>query len=114
MAPHDALIRVQDHMLALGHAYAERVILEQFIAGVEQCDDPALKRTKGRLCDLFALSQIEKNKGWYLEHGYLEGIKSKAIRRQVNKLCWEVRKEALPLVEAFAIPDECLAAPIAL
>lgn len=114
MAPHDALIRVQDHMLALGHAYAERVILEQFVAGVEQCDDPALKRTLKRLCDLFALSQIEKNKGWYLEHGYLEGIKSKAIRRQVNKLCWEVRKEALPLVEAFAIPDECLAAPIAL
>ena len=112
--PYDAFIDVQDHVLNLGHAYAERVVLEQFINNVEQCQDRSLKPILKTLCDLFALSQIEKNKGWYLEHGYLEGIKSKAIRRQVNKLCWQVRKEALPLVEAFAIPDSCLAAPIAL
>ncbi len=113
MDPNDAFIDVQDHLLALAHAYAERIVLEQFVKGIEQSTDSSLNATLKRLCDLFALSQIEKNKGWYLEHGYLEGIKSKAIRRQVNRLCWEVRQEALPLVEAFAIPDECLAAPIA-
>ena len=32
----------------------------------------------------------------------------------VNRLCREVRPQALPLVEAFDIPDELLAAPIAL
>lgn len=114
MDPNDAFIRVQDHLLALAHAYAERVVLEEFVKGVEQCPDSSLKPVLKRLCDLFALSQIEKDKGWYLEHGYLEGIKSKAIRRQVNRLCWEVRQDALHLVDAFAIPDECLAAPIAI
>ena len=113
MAPYDAFIRVQDHLLALAHAYAERVVLEQFVKGVEQSADSSLQPVLKTLCDLFALSRIEKDKGWYLEHGYLEGMKSKAIRRQVNRLCWQVRQDALPLVDAFAIPDECLAAPIA-
>ena len=48
----------------------------------------------------------------YLESGYMEGVKTKAIRKLMNQLCWEVRQEAVPLVNAFNIPDACLAAPI--
>ncbi|MCB0490016.1 MAG: hypothetical protein KDC99_16155, partial [Cyclobacteriaceae bacterium] len=70
------------------------------------------KASLQKLCALFALTQIEKNKGWYLEHDYMEGVKTKAIRKQINKLVWEVRQEAVPLVEAFKIPDSCLSAPI--
>ncbi|MEJ0033838.1 MAG: acyl-CoA dehydrogenase [Bacteroidota bacterium] len=65
-----------------------------------------------KLCNLFALSQIDKNKGWYLEQGYMEGSKTKAIRKLMNQLCWEIREEAVPLVEAFRIPESCLG-PIA-
>jgi acyl-CoA oxidase len=109
----DAFNQCQYHLLNVGYAYVERVILEQFIAQVNQTKDESLKIILKKLCDLFALSQIEKNKGWYLEHDYMEGVKTKAIRRLVNKLCWEVRKDAVPLVEAFNIPDSCLSAPIA-
>jgi acyl-CoA oxidase len=63
---------------------------------------------------LYALSQIERNKGWYLEDGYMEGVKTKAIRKIVNQLCWEIRPDSVSLVEAFDIPKSCLAAPIAL
>jgi acyl-CoA oxidase len=66
-----------------------------------------------KLCDLFALSQIDKNKGWYLEQGYMEGVKTKAIRKLVNQLCWDIRQDAVPLVDAFDIPDKLLSAPIA-
>ena len=45
------------------------------------------------------------NKGWYLEQGALTGLKSKAITRQVDKLCHEVRQEAVQLVDSFGIPD---------
>jgi hypothetical protein len=31
----------------------------------------------------------------------------------VTKLCREARAQALPLVDAFAIPEACLGAPIA-
>lgn len=109
----DAFNQCQYHMLNVGKAYTERIVLEQFIEQVNQTEEPALKTILKKLCDLFALSQIEKNKGWYLEHGYMEGVKTKAIRRMVNKLCWEVRQEAVPLVDAFQIPESCLSAPIA-
>jgi acyl-CoA oxidase len=56
---------------------------------------------------------LENNRGWYLEQGYMEGVKSKAIRKLVNQLCWDVRQEAVPLVDAFGIPETLLAAPIA-
>jgi acyl-CoA oxidase len=62
---------------------------------------------------LFALAQLEQDRGWFLEEGYFEGRKAKAIRGEVNALCGEIRPWAHDLVDAFAIPDACLAAPIA-
>lgn len=110
---YDAFIRVQDHLLTLAHAHVERSILEVFINGIKACEAETLCKPLTKLCALFALSHIEKNKGWYLESGYFEPIKTKAIRKQVNKLCYEVRQIAVDLVDAFDIPDSCLAAPIA-
>ena len=108
----DAFNQTQYHLVNVGHAYIERIILEQFVAQVERTKDKTCKAVLKKLCDLFALSQIEKNKGWYLEHDYMEGVKTKAIRKLINKLCWEIRQEAVPLVDAFKIPDSCLSAPI--
>lgn len=109
----DAFNQTQYHMLNVGFAYVERLILEEFVNEINKVEDEECKVSLQRLCNLFALSQIEKNKGWYLEHGYMNGTKTKAIRKQVNQLCWEVRQEAVSLVDAFRIPDSCLAAPIA-
>jgi acyl-CoA oxidase len=39
--------------------------------------------------------------------------RSKAITKAVNRLCAELRPNAEVLVDAFAIPDEVLGAPIA-
>ncbi len=109
----DAFNVAQHHLVNVGFAYVERVILEKFIGQVAQTKDEGCKKILKKLCDLFALSQIEKNKGWYLEQGYMEGVKTKAIRKLMNQLCWDVRQEAVPLTEAFNIPESCLAAPIA-
>ena len=79
---------------------------------VDQTTDAGCQAILKKLCALFALSQIEKNKGWYLEQGYLEGVKTKAIRKLMNQLCWDIRQEAVPLVDAFNIPNELLSAPI--
>lgn len=109
----DAFNVSQHHLVQVGFAYIERIILEKFIEQVSLTEDAGCKTILKKLCDLFALSQIDKNKGWYLEQGYMEGVKTKAIRKLVNQLCWDVRQEAVPLVNAFGIPDACLAAPIA-
>jgi acyl-CoA oxidase len=109
----DAFNVSQHHLVQVGLAYVERIILEQFMLAVERTKDPGCRAVLQKLCNLFALSQLEKNRGWYLEQGYMEGVKTKAIRKLVNQLCWEVRQEAVPLVNAFGIPDALLAAPIA-
>ena len=108
----DAFNQTQYHMLNVGFAYIERVILEQFTIAVNELPSGSMKNSLSKLCQLYALHTIEANKGWYLEHDYMEGVKTKAIRKMVNQLCLEVRKESLILVDAFDIPDTCLAAPI--
>jgi acyl-CoA oxidase len=100
-------------MIDVAQAYLERVVLEQFQETIQDIKDKTAK-VMLKLYQLYALSQIEKNKGWYLEDGYMEAVKTKAIRKMVNQLCWEIRPDAVSLVKAFDIPDSCLAAPIAL
>src|SRR3984893_213962 len=97
--------RMQRELLDLAHAHIDRVILERFARIIATVQAQALKLVLKRVCHLFALSQIELNKGWYLEHGALTGLKSKAVSRQVDKLCREVRLEAVQLVDSFGIPD---------
>ncbi|MEM6846001.1 MAG: acyl-CoA dehydrogenase [Bacteroidota bacterium] len=104
----DAFNQTQYHMLKVGFAYIERIILEQFVEGIQQVEDEACRGVLTKVSQLFALSQIEQHKGWYLENGYMEGVKTKAIRREVNQLCWELRKEATGLVNAFGIPEKLL------
>ena len=113
LAPYDAFNVVQHQMIDVTQAYLERILLEQFQIAITSIKDPNSKTVMVKLCQLYALSQIEINKGWYLEDGYMEAVKTKAIRKMVNQLCWNLRPEAVSLVEAFNIPDSCLSAPIA-
>jgi len=114
LEPYDAFNVVQHQMIDVSQAYLELIILEQFQTAVQSIKDKKCKDIVSKLCQLYALSEIEKNKGWYLEDGYMEGVKTKAIRKMVNQLCWDIRPDAVSLVEAFDIPKSCLAAPIAL
>jgi acyl-CoA oxidase len=66
------------------------------------------------LCDLYALRDLEADRAFFMEHGRLSGPRCKAITREVNRLCNEVRLCAGALVDGFGIPDEVLAAPIGL
>jgi acyl-CoA oxidase len=110
----EAFNQCQAHLVALAHAHVERLVLEQFLKGVEAVKEPGLKTVLGRLCDLYGLSCLEEASGWFMEHGLLEAAKAKAIRKEVVRLCAEVRPDAVALVDAFGIPDTCLAAPIGL
>lgn len=102
------------HLVNVGMAYIERIILEQFHEQVENTRDAECKMILSKLARLFALHTIEKNRGWYLEQDYMEGVKAKTIRKVVNQLCWELRQDAVALTDAFDIPANCLAAKIAI
>ncbi|MEN0047279.1 MAG: acyl-CoA dehydrogenase [Bacteroidota bacterium] len=109
---YEAAIICQTHMLQLAEAFIERITLEQFCAVIEKQNDPKIKAQLQDLCNLYALHTIEEHKGWYLEQGYMEAVKTKAIRKMVDELCGKIRENARSLVDAWDISDELLGAEI--
>jgi acyl-CoA oxidase len=114
MDAYSAFNRLQPELLEMAHAYAERQVLESFLEAVARVPEPTLQRPLRKLADLFALYHLERRKAWFLENGFMSGKKARAITSHVTRLCEEVRRDAVALVDAFGIPDQCLGAPIAL
>ena len=106
----DVFSRVQDHVIAAGRAHVERLVLEAFVDKTAAMVDGDNKVALNLLCDLFALSTIEADRAWWMEHGRLTSARSKAISREVSSLCRQVRPIAEDLVDAFGIPPEMLKA----
>lgn len=108
-----AFLEVQEHLVAASEAYAERLAWSFFLERLDAiADAPTAARVK-RLGQLYALALIERRSAWYLEAGYLSPSKARAVRKEVERLIAEVADEARLVVDAFGIPDACLAAPIA-
>lgn len=107
-----ALMAHQVDLLETAQAHVERIVHEHFTAGIEHAP-VELQPVLGKLCDLYALDAIARDRGWFLEHGYVEAKKARAIREQIGALCSELRPEVEALTEAWAIPPELLSAPIA-
>ena len=103
-----ALNECQDHVVELARAHVERLMLERIQDGAAHAPTPGLSEALGSMGALYALSRLERHRGWYLESGYVEGGKARAIRTQVNALCVDVREQACLLVDAFGIPDMLL------
>jgi acyl-CoA oxidase len=112
--PFDVFNAVQDHVFAAARAHIDLEVLEAFVAGIDRCTDAPTKALLELLCDLHVMALLERERGWFLEHGRLTPARSKAIVSAVNELCVRVRPHAALLVDAFGIPDAVLAAPIAL
>lgn len=104
----------QDHVLLAARAHVDRVVLEHFAAAIDRCDDSGVSALLDRVCDLHALSVVERDRAWFLEHGRLTPTRAKAVVAAVNDLCRALRPYAGVLVDAFGIPDEIVGAPIAL
>ena len=113
MSAADALLECQDHLVSAAKAHVEHRMLSSFADALEGHGDPPEQRILRRVCDLFALSRLEADKGFFLEQGYFEPAKSKAVRNLTLKLCADLRLQAVPLVDAFGIPEKLLGAPIA-
>jgi acyl-CoA oxidase len=111
--PFGAFIAAQDHVVGAAMAHVDRVVLESFDARIRKVRAKGTRSVLDRLADLHALSRIERDRGWFLEHGHLTTGRSKAVVRQVNDACWDLRPVAEDLVDAFSIPDQLLGAPIA-
>lgn len=108
----EAFNNAQDHVLRAARVHIDRIVLEAFVAAIEGCADEQMRSLLDRLCDLYVLANIEADRAWLLEHGRLTSARAKAVVAAVNDLCRELRPHAGMLVDAFAIPEQFLAAPM--
>ncbi len=113
MDPYQAFLKTQLHMVDVADAYMDKIVITSFAKRVNNAS-AELKPIVQRLCTLYGLDIIQENKGWYLENDYMEGAKTKAIRKVRSKVLQDLRPDVRGLVDAFGIPEELIAAPIAL
>ncbi|MBI2700578.1 MAG: acyl-CoA dehydrogenase family protein [Mycobacterium sp.] len=106
MSAFDAFNAVQDHVLHAAQAHIDTVVLEAFVAGIESCPDREARELLGVVCDLYALSVIEEDKAWFIEHRYLSTERAKAVTRGINDRCRVLRPHARTLVDGFGIPEQ--------
>ena len=110
--PAEVFSLCQDHVISAAHAHVERVVLEAFLDKLDEVEPGPNRDALTVLCDLYALSCIEQDRGWFLEHGRLSNARSKAVTAQVNDLNRRVRPIAQQLVDAFGVPREMLRAEL--
>jgi acyl-CoA oxidase len=109
----DAFTDIQDHCVALAIAHVEEHVHACFADAVMALPEGEERRVLERVRALHGVSRLLRDVGWFLENDYMDGSKARAIRKRLGALCRELRPSAVALVDAFGIPDEVLAAPIA-
>lgn len=108
----DVFSTCQDHVIGSAWAHVERLVLEAFVEKLETMGEGPNREALNLLCDLYALSAIENDRAWFLEHGRLSNARAKAVTAMVNDLCGRVRPICAELVDAFDVPPEMLRAEI--
>ncbi|KAK9822656.1 hypothetical protein WJX81_004971 [Elliptochloris bilobata] len=101
------------HLLALARAHVESVMFERFMDAVNGCPDPECRKSLKAMADVFALQRIHADV-LFRNDDYVAAEKAKAIGRLLEHLWRELREVALPLVDAWNLPDHILRAPIGL
>eukprot|EP01018_Ginkgo_biloba_P000656 Gb_13273 [translate_table: standard] len=101
------------HELAvdLGRAFSQRAILESLVSAETKQSAGSVKDVLGLLRAMYALITLEEDIS-FLRYGYLSSQQSQVIRKEVAKLCNDLRPHALALVDSFGIPQPYLS-PIA-
>ncbi|EHB53773.1 Acyl-CoA oxidase [Mycolicibacterium rhodesiae JS60] len=106
MSAFDAFNAVQDHVLHTAKAHIDRIVLEAFVAGIDACEDDEARKILDLVCDLYALSVIEDDKAWFIEHRFLSTERAKAVTAGINERCRALRPYAEALVDGFGVPEQ--------
>ncbi len=111
--PAEVFNLAQSHLLHAARAHVDRTVLESFVDAIDNCEHSGTTQLLSMVCDLYVLSLIEADRGWFLEHNRLSDTRAKAVTQAVDDLCLELRPQVSTLIDGFGIPEEWVEAPIA-
>jgi acyl-CoA oxidase len=111
--PFDAFTEVQTHAMTAAAGHVDVLVLDSFTSAVAAAEEGPTRIALDRLRALHGLATIRADLAWFQEHGHLSASSALAVRKVHDRLVAEIANESLALVDAFGIPDQVLAAPIA-
>lgn len=104
--------KVQDHMVSCAWAHIDRMILEAFFEAESTITDERSQEVLEQVRDVFFLSVVCDNAGWFLEQSLLTGTRTKGARAGLADLVDSLGPWSEVLVDAFGTPSTMLDTPM--
>ncbi|KFQ46965.1 Peroxisomal acyl-coenzyme A oxidase 2, partial [Nestor notabilis] len=106
---HDAWNECTVQLVQAVKAHCHYLTVKNFVETVERLETKGgIQRIMKHLCDLFALHGIFSNTGAFLHDGYISGAQMDMVTASYLDLLAVIRKDAVPLVDAFDFTDKTL------
>uniref|UniRef100_A0A8B9VIR2 Acyl-coenzyme A oxidase n=1 Tax=Anas zonorhyncha TaxID=75864 RepID=A0A8B9VIR2_9AVES len=106
---HEAWNQCTVQLVQAAKAHCHYITVKNFVETVEKLENKAgIQKIMKHLCDLFALHGIFSNAGLFLHDGYISGAQMDMITASYLDLLGVIRKDAVPLVDAFDFTDKSL------
>ncbi|NXT77838.1 ACOX2 oxidase, partial [Zapornia atra] len=106
---HDAWNQCTVQLVQAAKAHCHYITVKNFTETVEKLEPRAgIQKIMKHLCDLFALHGIISNAGVFLHDGYISGAQMDMVTASYLDLLPVIRKDAVPLVDAFDFTDKSL------
>ncbi|NXK49734.1 ACOX2 oxidase, partial [Chauna torquata] len=106
---HEAWNQCTVQLVQAAKAHCHYITVKNFVETVEKLENEAgIQKIMKHLCDLFALHGIFSNAGVFLHDGYISGAQMDMVTASYLDLLGVIRKDAVPLVDAFDFTDKSL------
>lgn len=91
----------QYELIKASQSHAQLLQWESFTDALDEVKDPETQKIMTWMRDLFALSTIEQDLGWFIEYGRISQQRARTLREYTNRLAARLRPHAQELVDAF-------------
>lgn len=91
----------QYELIKASKSHAQLLQWESFTDALDEVKDPETQKIMTWMRDLFALSTIEQDLGWFIEYGRISQQRARTLREYTNRLAARLRPYAQELVDAF-------------
>jgi acyl-CoA oxidase len=103
---HEAFLKSQVHMVDAARAYVERLGYRDMVKRLSSIPSSPEKTMLEKINKFYALSLIMDHRYFYLESDYMDGSKTKAVRKVYSKLMQELADVSEGIVDAFGLSDK--------
>ena len=102
----------QELLISAARDHGQLLRWEAFTAALEKISDPVTAEVLTWLRDVFTLTLIEEDLGWFLANGHLSMQRARTLPGYINRLLARLRPHAQDLVDAFGYTQDHLRADI--